>query len=79
MVCRKIITIDEGYAQHTILHSAGRDFEGSTKIFTEQGFSFTATTEKEETCELPDGNIIIVGADRFRCVKCCSSQVSLAS
>ena len=28
-----------------------------------------AATDKEKTCELPDGNIITVGAERFRCAE----------
>ena len=29
----------------------------------------TAAIDKEKTCELPDGNIMTVGAKRFRCAR----------
>merc|ERR1712222_304445 len=65
------------------LDLAGRDLtEYLTKILTERGYSFTSSAEKEivrelkvatdtaareKTYELPDGNIISVGSERFRC------------
>merc|ERR1711881_37274 len=40
------------------------------KIMTERGYSFNTTAERsdgEKTYELPDGNIIALGNERFRC------------
>merc|ERR1712010_44268 len=68
------VPIYEGYAlPHAILRLdlAGRDLtEYMMKILTERGYSFTTTaesSEKEKTYELPDGNVITVGNERFRC------------
>ena len=36
------------------------------------------STDKERTCELPDGNIITVDAERFHCVEILFQPVSLA-
>merc|ERR1719265_1096439 len=65
------------------LDFAGRDItEYLMKILSERGYSFTTSAEreivreikeasessdKEKTYELPDGNIITVGSERFRC------------
>ena len=35
----------------------------------------TAEIDKQETHDLQDRNISTVGAERFRCLKCCSSRV----
>merc|ERR1712217_704945 len=72
------VPIYEGYAlPHAIqrLDLAGRDLtEYMMKILTERGYSFTTTAEreivrdaKEKTYGLPDGNIITICDERFRC------------
>ena len=38
-----------------------------------------SSTDKEKICELPDGNIITVGANFPRCAAVFSGQVSLAN
>merc|ERR1712194_326776 len=52
------VPIYEGYAlPHAILRL---DFDTEMKEATE-------SSDKEKTYELPDGNIITVGSERFRC------------
>uniref|UniRef100_A0A3Q7HY80 Actin n=1 Tax=Solanum lycopersicum TaxID=4081 RepID=A0A3Q7HY80_SOLLC len=76
------VPISEGYAlPHVDL--AGRDLtEYMVKILTERGYSFTTSAEKEielettktgsaveKNYELPDEQVITIGAERFRCPK----------
>merc|ERR1712194_165180 len=77
------VPIYEGYAlPHAILRLdlAGRDLtEYMMKILTEREVVLhrfglrhgdegsTESSDKEKTYELPDGNIITVGSERFRC------------
>merc|ERR1719273_1082706 len=78
------VPIYEGYAlPHAIqrLDLAGRDMtEYLMKILTERGHSFTSSAEEEMAkadtssdlemnYELPDGEVITVGAERFRCAE----------
>ncbi|XP_060108147.1 actin, cytoplasmic 1-like [Heteronotia binoei] len=69
------VPIYEGYAlPHTILRLdlAGRDLtDYLMKILTERGYSFTTTAASssslEKSYELPDGQVITIGNERFRC------------
>ncbi|KAG2329062.1 hypothetical protein Bca52824_000242 [Brassica carinata] len=70
------VPIYEGYAlPHAILRLdlAGRDLtDALMKILTERGYSFTTTAELkfssvEKNYELPDGQVITIGSERFRC------------
>merc|ERR1711988_1446842 len=68
------VPIYEGYAlPHAILHLdlAGRDLtDYLMKILTERGYSFTTTASSsslEKSYELPDGQVITIGNERFRC------------
>merc|ERR1712141_632838 len=74
------VPIYEGYAlPHAILRLdlAGRDLtEYLMKILAERGHSFTTSAEREKgdsnselekTYELPDGQVISIVAERFRC------------
>ncbi|CAN1257554.1 Actin, muscle (Fragments), partial [Linum perenne] len=64
------VPIYEGYAlPHAILRLdlAGRDLtDHLMKILTERGYSFTTTAEREivRSYELPDGQVITIGAER---------------
>ncbi|KAL7992491.1 hypothetical protein Chor_016747 [Crotalus horridus] len=62
------VPIYEGYAlPHAImrLDLAGRDLtDYLMKILTERGYSFVTT---EKSYELPDGQVITIGNERFRC------------
>ena len=73
-----------------ILRLAGRDFtERLTKIFTDRGYSFTVSAEKEidrdivencaflvleKTCQLPDGNIFVDVPDVYIARVCLSCK-----
>ncbi|XP_060117395.1 actin, cytoplasmic 1-like [Heteronotia binoei] len=69
------VPIYEGYAlPHTILRLdlAGCDLtDYLMKILTERGYSFTTTAASssslEKSYELPDGQVITIGNERFRC------------
>eukprot|EP00808_Paulinella_micropora_P020845 g8387.t1 len=77
------VPIYEGYAlPHAILRLdlAGRDLTDYMKILTERGYYFTTTAsarscgtsgeaeiQLEKNYELPDGQVITVGNERFRC------------
>merc|ERR1712039_207588 len=76
------VPIYEGYClPHAVLRMdiAGRDLtDYMVKILTERGYSFTTTADKEmedadsnssleKNYELPDGQVITVGNERFRC------------
>merc|ERR1712031_101982 len=69
------VPIYEGYAlPHAILRLdlAGRDLtDYMMKILTERGYSFTTTAASssalEKSYELPDGQVITIGNERFRC------------
>merc|ERR1712193_150967 len=76
------VPIYEGYAlPHAVMRIdlAGRDLtDYMMKILTERGYSFTTTADPEmanaasssdleKSYELPDGNVITIGNERFRC------------
>merc|ERR1712107_973249 len=67
------VPVYEGYAlPHAIvrLDLAGRELNYLMKILTERGYSFTtaaASTSLEKSYELPDGQVITIGNERFRC------------
>merc|ERR1712002_201584 len=68
------VPVYEGYAlPHAIvrLDLAGRELTNHLmKILTERGYSFTTTAASaslEKSYELPDGQVITIGNERFRC------------
>merc|ERR1712209_378378 len=69
------VPVYEGYAlPHAIvrLDLAGRELTNYLmEILTERGYSFTSTaaasTSLEKSYELPDGQVITTGNERFRC------------
>merc|ERR1719157_143481 len=70
------VPIYEGYAlPHAILRLdlAGRDVKEKLSYialdFDTEMKEATESSDKEKTYELPDGNIITVGSERFRCAE----------